>query len=661
MKNDIDIAVCYHKPSMIFESDALKPMHVGRAKSNLDLGIRGDDTGDNISAKNQLYAELTATYWLWKNSDAKIKGLMHYRRLLDLSGAFCKTKYDVELESIAETEKFLDVLGLTTKNISELLKDNVALVRYNEDLCTWSDYSLEQHFRESHISRHWDMAMEAIRAKFPEYLESVKYAAQSSEFYPTNIIIMKSVEFDKYCEFLFGVLLDVEKGIDMNAPEILASGDWGTRSGGGCLGERLTSMFVSYLKYSGESVAEFPVVQIVPTGGDIRLINTYDANAYNLSKAVEIPNLIDDAKPKISVCLACYNVGKYLNQALKSVVGQTLRNIEIIIVNDGSTDNTGLIADGYAKKDSRIRVIHQENRGLAYSRNVGMEHANGQYIHLMDGDDFLDLDFLEAMVRNADLFESDLVISTHKSFLDGSRDVLNESIIRNVSGGKLTLKTEPKISSFPCHVWDKIFSADIAKQAGFLDDNAICEDVWFWWRSITMAKSISIQPLPKINYRLREGSVQQDFEKIMRGFSVLDRTHDYIQELKRRDVQRGFYIDVTKICAHIIKKNHVRLCECDGDREDLFLRMKKTLEKCRVGDVTEVLAIRKLESGSPYSEVVKAVGNQISDDEYKYLNRCRRKIWKYKILQFLTLGFVKSFSERKSEYRKRLKALLKIR
>jgi hypothetical protein len=77
MGEKIDIAICYHKPSMVFQSDALKPMQLGKAEAKIDLGFRGDDTGDNISAKNKYYAEDTAFYWLWKNSAADIKGILH--------------------------------------------------------------------------------------------------------------------------------------------------------------------------------------------------------------------------------------------------------------------------------------------------------------------------------------------------------------------------------------------------------------------------------------------------------------------------------------------------------------------------------------------------------------------------------------------------------
>ena len=83
----IEIAVAYHKNSKLVKNDCLLPIQAGKACSDIDLDMQGDDTGDNISAKNFGYAELTAIYWLWKNSKADIKGLFHYRRFLDLNVA----------------------------------------------------------------------------------------------------------------------------------------------------------------------------------------------------------------------------------------------------------------------------------------------------------------------------------------------------------------------------------------------------------------------------------------------------------------------------------------------------------------------------------------------------------------------------------------------
>lgn len=112
----------------------------------------------------------------------------------------------------------------------------------------------------------------------------------------------------------------------------------------------------------------------------------------------------------VSVIVPVYNVENYLEECLDSICNQTLSNIEIICVNDGSTDNSLNILNDYAKKDDRIRIISQPNQGLAASRNNGLKEASGKYIYFIDSDDYIDLTCLEKLVGNALSNDSDVVL-----------------------------------------------------------------------------------------------------------------------------------------------------------------------------------------------------------------------------------------------------------
>lgn len=110
---------------------------------------------------------------------------------------------------------------------------------------------------------------------------------------------------------------------------------------------------------------------------------------------------------KISIILPIYNVEKYLNRCMNSLLNQTLNDIEIIMVDDGSPDNSPKMCDEYAKKDSRVKVIHKRNEGLGYARNSGLEIATGEYVAFVDSDDYIDLSMYavlydEAVSSNAD-------------------------------------------------------------------------------------------------------------------------------------------------------------------------------------------------------------------------------------------------------------------
>ena len=111
---------------------------------------------------------------------------------------------------------------------------------------------------------------------------------------------------------------------------------------------------------------------------------------------------------KVSIIVPIYNVEKYLSQCLDSIIGQTYSNIEIILIDDGSTDNSPQICDEYAKQDGRIRVIHKENSGASSARNLGLKTAKGEYLAFMDPDDWLDLNTIEFCIKR--IQENDLDI-----------------------------------------------------------------------------------------------------------------------------------------------------------------------------------------------------------------------------------------------------------
>ena len=102
--------------------------------------------------------------------------------------------------------------------------------------------------------------------------------------------------------------------------------------------------------------------------------------------------------PLVSVVVPIYNTEKYLRNCLDSIIAQTNQNLEILLVDDGSTDSSGKIADSYAKKDTRIKVIHQKNTGLSSARNTGINHSSGEYLTFVDSDDYIATQMIEKML-----------------------------------------------------------------------------------------------------------------------------------------------------------------------------------------------------------------------------------------------------------------------
>ncbi|MBE7065895.1 MAG: glycosyltransferase [Ruminococcaceae bacterium] len=143
-------------------------------------------------------------------------------------------------------------------------------------------------------------------------------------------------------------------------------------------------------------------------------------------------------KPKISILVPVYNVEKYLTECIDSITNQTYKNIEIILVDDGSTDNSGAMCDEYTKKDSRIKVIHQKNQGLATVRNVSVAAATGDYIGFVDSDDFISPNMYSDMILIAQEKKADIVMCNLGYVNEAGTEIPNYHSAKPISKKELT-------------------------------------------------------------------------------------------------------------------------------------------------------------------------------------------------------------------------------
>lgn len=119
-------------------------------------------------------------------------------------------------------------------------------------------------------------------------------------------------------------------------------------------------------------------------------------------------------EPKVSIIVPAYNTEKYISKCLESLVNQTLKEIEIILIDDGSKDNTLNIAKSFMEKDSRIKIISQTNQKQGAARNQGMRVAKGEYIGFVDSDDWVDLDYFEKLYNSAKKYDTDIACAGYK-------------------------------------------------------------------------------------------------------------------------------------------------------------------------------------------------------------------------------------------------------
>lgn len=170
---------------------------------------------------------------------------------------------------------------------------------------------------------------------------------------------------------------------------------------------------------------------------------------------------------KVSIIIPAYNIGKYLDKCLYSVINQTLREIEIIIINDGSTDNTQEIIDYYKSKDKRIISISQENSGPGEARNTGMKIAKGKYIGFIDSDDKVDKEMYKKMYEKAEKYKSDIVSCNHIREYDNNKFCnkiynINKEFV-DLSNYELDnfIKDDILTYAFGSEVWSKLIKKEI--------------------------------------------------------------------------------------------------------------------------------------------------------------------------------------------------------
>jgi glycosyltransferase involved in cell wall biosynthesis len=204
--------------------------------------------------------------------------------------------------------------------------------------------------------------------------------------------------------------------------------------------------------------------------------------------------------PKVSVVVPIYNVEKYLKRCLDSIVNQKYSNLEIILVNDGSPDNCGMIIDTYEKNDERVKALHKPNGGLSDARNYGMQHVTGEYIIFVDSDDWLHKDLIQSLITNSIAFKADVVQSAfyyayedHLLFDNRYHTKVDEPTILKKKELMRELVINERVKNF---AWGKLYRTALIKDIPF-KEGVLFEDV-FWAHKVMHRVKIFVmlhQPL----------------------------------------------------------------------------------------------------------------------------------------------------------------------
>lgn len=209
---------------------------------------------------------------------------------------------------------------------------------------------------------------------------------------------------------------------------------------------------------------------------------------------------------KISVIIPVYKVEKYLAKCLDSVISQTYRELEIILVDDGSPDGCGEICDEYASKDERIKVIHKENGGVARARNAGLDIASGDYIGFVDSDDWIEPDMYELLIKNAVKYGADMSMCGETVY-DNGELIATSSSDEIVQLNRIEAKKYTVVGGRMGFIWNKIYSRHIIKDIRFSPEYGCSEDLMFVYQLLENTDKVVIDNRAKYNYFRNEGGI----------------------------------------------------------------------------------------------------------------------------------------------------------
>ena len=214
-------------------------------------------------------------------------------------------------------------------------------------------------------------------------------------------------------------------------------------------------------------------------------------------------------KALVSIIVPAYNVANYIEKCIRSLSHQTMRELEIIIVNDGSTDDTGIICEKEAKKDCRIKVIRKQNGGVSSARNEALLHCSGEYIGFVDADDIPRLNMFEILYNTAKKSDADAVICEFET-VDSSAGLseysgeISSRVLNSDDAIKLVTDFDKKVQ---VSLWNKIFKREIIKNLRFDTKKFVSEDMEFLLKALLDCEKVSYVKAPLYGYYAqREGS-----------------------------------------------------------------------------------------------------------------------------------------------------------
>lgn len=299
----------------------------------------------------------------------------------------------------------------------------------------------------------------------------------------------------------------------------------------------------------------------------------------------------------ITIVVPVYNSARYLDRCIQSIIKQTYKNIEIILINDGSIDESFKICLKYKAKDSRIKVINKDNSGVSCSRNIGIEVSSGEYIVFVDSDDFLNYDMIEKLVRRQINSKSNITFCGF-NVIDSKEKLKKVNIEENLSISIENLFQEyidvffENILILP--LWNKIFEVSIIKNNNikFKKDFSMFEDTIFILEYLNNANKISYINETLYNYCVNEQSITSKYrDKTYESFKYFWKCMK--KSILKYDIEKEIYLSLKSNFINryfvIIKSYYI-----SGESDNKWNYIKKVSKDNEIKDLFEIKDIKNI-------------------------------------------------------------------
>lgn len=282
---------------------------------------------------------------------------------------------------------------------------------------------------------------------------------------------------------------------------------------------------------------------------------------------------------KVSVIVPVYNVEIYLKKCINSILNQTFRNLEIILVDDGSTDDSGIICDEYALIDERLKVIHKENGGLSSARNIGIDNATGDYLAFIDSDDWIEPNMLEVLLERIKQDNSDISICEYLEVYNEEEKITNTTMIENkIFTNYKALKNiyDNKLNITMTVTWNKLYKKELFKNITF-PNGKIHEDEFTTYKLLYAAEKVSYINKKMYYYRQRENSIMKSkfSKKRLDTLDAIEERVDFMKDIVKDDELYNmtivFYYNVIMNCYFLYQESN----------KDDYYTLKDILKRAR--------------------------------------------------------------------------------